>query len=176
MSAATQKVGNVDGAPWIRSQVKSQNLHLDALGLDLYHLAVNVHKARRGVYGETSEAGTSWVCEVLHTFKHEGYDAAREKLVTWRCQWRGAKRVAADGLLNYVSDRREMIRYPEFAAKGWQIGSGPTESCCKTLTQRLKGSGMRWDADNAEAIMALESLRESGLWKTYWQTLVPKTT
>ena len=56
------------------------------------------------------------------------------------------------------------------------MGSGPTESCCKTLTQRLKGSGRRGDVENAEAVMALEALRESGLWKTYWQTLLPATT
>ena len=73
-------------------------------------------------------------------------------------------RPAADRLLNYVSERREMIRYPEFRAKGWQIGSGPTEATCKTLTARLKGSGMRWDADNAEALMALEALTQSGQW------------
>ena len=176
LTAAAEKVGIVDGAPWIRSQVEGQSLPLDALGLDFYHLAENVHKARRAVYGETDEAGTLWAGEVLHAFKHEGYDAAWQRLVTWRCPWRGPKRTAADGLLHYVSERREMIRYLEFAKKGWQIGSGPTESCCKTLTQRLKGSGMRWDADNAEAIMALESLRESRLWKTYWQTLLPQTT
>lgn len=35
--------------------------------------------------------------------------------------------------------------------KGWQIGSGPTEGTCKTLTAKLKGSGMRWDDKNAEA-------------------------
>ena len=176
LPAATEKVGNVDGAPWIRTQVERQNLPLDALGLDFYHLAENVHKARRVVYGETDEAGRRWAGAILHVFQHEGYAAAWDQLVTWRCQWRGSKRGAADGLLNYVSERREMIQYPEFAAKGWQIGSGPTESCCKTLTQRLKGSGMRWDADNAEAIMALEALRESGLWKLYWQTLLTKTT
>jgi hypothetical protein len=60
------------------------------------------------------------------------------------------------------------------AAKGWQIGSGPTEATCKTLTARLKGSGMRWDASNAEALMALEALRESGLWSAYWQIHLPK--
>jgi hypothetical protein len=139
LPAATEKVGIVDGAPWIRGQVAGQNLPLDALGLDFYHLAENVHKARRAVYGEADDAGRAWAGEVLHVFQHDGYDAAWDQLVTWRGRWRGVKRGAADGRLSYVSERREMIRYPDFAAKGWQIGSGPTESCCKTLTQRLKG-------------------------------------
>ena len=175
LSAADEKVGNIDGAAWIRGQVEGRNIPLDGLGLDFYHLSENVHKARRVVYGETDVSGMVWAGELLHAFKHEGYEAAWEQLVGWRAKLRGAKRVAADTLLNYVSDRREMILYPEFAAKGWQIGSGPTESCCKTLTQRLKGAGMRWDADNAEAIMALEALRESDLWKTYWQTCLTAT-
>ena len=51
-----------------------------------------------------------------------------------------------------------MIRYPEFIAKGWQIGSGPMESQCRVLSERVRGSGMRWDADNAEAVMALEAI------------------
>ena len=173
LSQAAEKVGIVDGAPWIRLQVESQSLPLDALGLDFFHLAENVHKARRVVYGETALEGMVWAGEVLHAFKHDGYDAAWDRLVTWRSRWRKARRAAADALLHYVSDRREMIRYPDFASKGWQIGSGPTEACCKTLTRRLKGTGMRWDADNAEAMMALESLRDSGLWKTYWDRLLP---
>ena len=84
-------------------------------------------------------------------------------------------RPAADRLVNYVSERREMIKYPEFQAKGWQIGSGPTEATCKTLTARLKGSGMRWDADNAEALMALEALTQSGQWELYWQSQLRQT-
>jgi hypothetical protein len=66
-------------------------------------------------------------------------------------------------------------RYPEFQAKGWQIGSGPTEATCKTLTARLKGSGMRWDADNAEAIMALEALSQCGQWEQDWKSQLRPT-
>ena len=55
-------------------------------------------------------------------------------------------------------------------AKEWQIGSGPTEATCKTLTARLKGSGMRWDSDNAEAVMALEALYQSDQWGSYWRS------
>jgi hypothetical protein len=174
LDQADEKIGNVDGSPWIRNQIQRQSLPLDALGLDFYHLAENVHKARRVVYGEEDEAGEAWAGEVLHAFKHEGYAAGWDQVVAWRATLRGtAKRKAADTLLGYVSERRDMILYPEFADKGWQIGSGPTEATCKTLTARLKGSGMRWEAANAEALMALEALSQSGLWKEYWQTLLP---
>ena len=87
----------------------------------------------------------------------------------------GARKAAADRLVNYVSERREMIRYPEFRSKGWQIGSGPTEATCKTLTARLKGSGMRWDGNNAEAIVALEALTQSGQWDWYWRSQLRPT-
>jgi hypothetical protein len=172
---ADEKVGNVDGSPWIRNEVQRQSLPLDALGLDFYHLKENAQKARRDIYGEEDEAGQRWLGELLHQFKHEGYEGVWQGLLEWRIGLRRGKRTAADRLLNYVSERREMIRYPEFLEKGWQIGSGPTEATCKTLTARLKGSGMRWDADNAEALMALEALTQSGQWELYWRTQLRPT-
>ncbi len=167
---AAEKVGNVDGSPWIANQVQRHCLPLDALGLDFYHLGENVHKARREIYREGDAEGKQWAEALLHTFKHEGYQAGWEQLLAWRQERPRRKRAAADRLLNYVSERREMIRYPEFREKGWQIGSGPTEATCKTLTARLKGSGKRWDGDNAEALMQLEALQQSGLWDAYWQS------
>lgn len=174
MDLADEKVGNVDGSPWIRNQIERQSLPLDALGLDFYHLSENVHKARREVFGEDDEAGKEWAGELLHVFKHEGYEPAWRRLLEWRVELRRG-RPAADRLIGYVSERRDMIRYPEFQAKGWQIGSGPTEATCKTLTARLKGSGMRWDADNAEAIMGLEALSQSGQWEQYWKSQLRPT-
>jgi hypothetical protein len=170
---AQQRVANVDGAPWIRErlQERPEQLPLDGLGLDFYHLSENVHRCRRSVCGEDDPQGKSWAEGLLHCLKHEGYEAAWDKLVAWRAGLRGPrKRPAADRLLNYVSERREMIRYPEFQARGWQIGSGPTESRCKTSTQRLKGRGRRWDPRNAEAVAALTTLHDSHQWRSYWKT------
>jgi hypothetical protein len=92
--------------------------------------------------------------QLLHTFKHDGYEPTWQQLLEWHVGLRRGQRPAADRLMNCVSERRDMIKYPEFIAKGWQIGSGPTEATCKTLNARLKGSGMRWGADKAEALMA----------------------
>ena|SRR5215475_551088 len=174
LAQAQDKVGLYDGAEWITNQVRRQCLPLDAEGLDFYHLAENVHQARRAVYGEdppetTDTPGQRWAGQALHTAKHEGYEALHEELVAWRAKWRARKkRQAATRLLAYVQQRREMIQYPEFLEKGRDIGSGPTESMCRATTERLKGAGMRWDADNAEALMALEALDQSNEWDLYW--------
>jgi hypothetical protein len=178
LDKADDKVGVVDGSEWIKNQIKRQSLPLDDLGLDFYHLAENVHKARRAVYGEEDPKdekapGNAWVGRLLHAAKHEGYEKLRDQIQEWKGGLRGAGRIkAGELLLSYVTDRREMIQYPKFQQMGRQIGSGPTESMCKATTQRIKGVGMRWDADNAEHVMALEALEQSGAWNAYWKGLL----
>jgi len=42
----------------------------------------------------------------------------------------------------YFANQAHRMNYPEYLAKGWQIGSGPIESACKMVVgQRLKGAG-----------------------------------
>jgi hypothetical protein len=173
LDRAEDKVARVDAAAWIVNQMPGQSLPLDGIGLDFYHLADNVHKARRAVFGEDAAGaadtpGQRWAGRLLHTAKHDGYAALRDALVRWKATLRGRKRRAAEQLLRYVTDRRAMICYPEFLKQGRDIGSGPTESMCRATTERLKGVGMRWEGDHAEALMALEALDQSGEWARYW--------
>jgi hypothetical protein len=171
--AATERVGLIDGAPWIRLEMEEHLAELDGLGLDFYHLGENVHRARRAVFGEEAVEGQAWATELMHTFKHQGYAAAWQTLVAWRAPLRSKKRKAADRLLHYVAEREAMIRYPAFQEKGWQIGSGPTESQCKLSVDRLKGRGRRWERRHAAAVAALDGLARSGQWQSYWQTPAP---
>lgn len=169
IAAADESIANVDGASWIRSQLE---LHqpVARIGLDYYHLQDYVQKTRREVYGEASAAGGAWVDELMTLFLEQGVDAALEWIIAWRKDLRGRKRQAADRLLGYVAERRGMINYREFRAKGWQIGSGPVEAQCKTTTLRLKGRGRRWDGDHAEGLMALAAIQASRLWDQWWAT------
>jgi hypothetical protein len=109
-------------------------------------------------------------------FKHEGYLASWQRLTDWRSRLRSrSKRQAADALLHYVAERRQMTRHPDFLQRGWQIGSGPTEAQCKTTTMRIKGSGKRWDADHAEALTAPACLDNSRAWQEYRLTAAAST-
>ncbi len=175
---AQQRVAVVDGATWIREQMQLHLAELNGLGLDFYHLGENAHRARRKVFGEDSPEGRAWADQLMHVFKHQGYGPAWEQLVQWRAQLgpSARKRKAADRLLNYVSARQEMIRYPTFRQQGWQIGSGPTESQCKLCTRRLKGYGRRWDRPHASAVAALDTLDRSGQWKKFWPNAYPVVT
>jgi hypothetical protein len=79
-----------------------------------------------------------------------------------------SKRKALSNLEQYIAKRMEMTDYPRFIACGYDIGSGPTEAKCKTVPSRLKGSGMRWNLPNAEAMAGLACVDQSNMLDDYW--------
>jgi len=179
IKAADERVGLVDGAPCLKSQMeklplsKVGNPPTKAVGLDFYHLSQHVHEARRLSFGPDCPEGQAWVDQVLHAVRHQGYQPFWDQLLAWRNAQRGkAKRQAADELLHYVAERKDMINYALFESRGFDVGSGPMEATCKSTTLRVKGVGMRWDSDNAEAMMALEAMEESNQWEQYWAKAV----
>lgn len=167
LRAASERLGMVDGAVCLRNNL--EELPLEAIVLDFYHLSEHVGQAAVQTLGTDAQACRQWLTEALHTARHEGYGRFFQKLLDWRGGLRGQKRRAAGELIQYVARRAEMILYDQCDRQGWDVGSGPMESMCGVTTDRIKGRGRRWDMDNAEAMMALEALYQStGLWDTYW--------
>ena len=171
LPGAQERHGLVDGAVCLKRHL--DGLELSEVGLDFYHGIEHVKGAAKQTLGsdasgKASPAAEQWAETMVHTLRHEGYDPFWEKLCQWRGPQRKSKRASADRLLHYVAERKEMMNYVEWERRGLHIGSGPVESMCKVTTQRVKGPGMRWDTDHAEAMMALEALEQSGLRERYW--------
>ena len=168
---AHQVAAVADGAEWIAGLVEA-NLPRDAtVILDYYHASQHVHQARRGVFGESNAEGRAWAERLLEQLSERPFDEVWQTLVQARAPLRAtSKRQALDELMRYLSQRRKKVDYAVFRAAGFDIGSGPTESMCKSLSRRMKGIGMRWTAKNAESMVALESLHQSYLWSNYWST------
>lgn len=158
-----------DGALWIRGLYRIQLPMLQAHILDYYHLRDHVIRASQGVYGQGTAESQPWRKEICGVMLEQGPEAVLRRIAELRKTLRSAaKRQALESLRKFITKRKEMLRYPQFVAAGYEIGSGPTEAFCKTLTSRLKGSSRRWDKPHAEAMMALASVRASDLWETYW--------
>ena len=165
-----EKTGLADGADWITKQFKIKLTMLDSRILDFYHLSEHVWLVANICFGQGNEQTGKFASEVLHIAKHEGPMALLDRLMEERKKHGSkTKRKSLKKLIHYIARRFEMCDYPQFIARGWQIGSGPTEAMCKVLTYRLKGAGMRWDRYAADAMMALLALQESNLWKSYWK-------
>jgi hypothetical protein len=57
---------------------------------------------------------------------------------------------------NYLRERTQHMRYAELRAQGLPIGSGITETACKTVfAQRLKLSGTSWTNHGTQVILNL---------------------
>lgn len=167
---AQSKYSVSDGAVWIVNQLNTQLPMLDNKVLDFYHLRDHVKKTSHVLFGEGSPEAVSWRTKMMEIVKTQGSLVLLDRLgefITSVPEDNGQTELQE--LREYIAKRISMTDYPSFLQQGYDIGSGPTESFCKCLTKRLKGAGMRWDKDNAEAIMALAGLYASHLWDKYWE-------
>ncbi len=157
-----------DGAKWIAKQYRRSLPMLDEHILDWYHFQENVLTTSYGVYGEQTPKADAWKDTMLDLAWRQGSMVMLEKLGHYERVHTGENRQILESLRGYVQPRVSMTDYPSFRAQGYDCGSGPTESQCGTLTDRIKGAGMRWDLGHAEAMMAPTALDHSRQWQTYW--------
>ena len=78
-----------------------------------------------------------------------------------------AVRQAHATAVGYLESNAHRTDYPRYRANGWEIGSGPVESGCKTVVgQRLKLAGMRWREPGTDTVCHLRALfkSERGQW------------
>jgi len=127
-------------------------------------------KTSHVLYGKGSTKAHSWAEDMIGRAWQHGSLVMLHRLDPYLRRHRnGPRKKALETLRDYVVKRVPMTDYPAFRQLGYDCGSGPTESLCGTLSSRLKGSGMRWDRDNAEHMMALAAIYHSRLWQTYWK-------
>ena len=168
LSECRTVVSITDGAPWIRNRLLEHLPYLDAMLLDFYHFSEHVWDTAQCCLGETHKARW-WAAKQLHEIAHVGPAGVLAAIDTLSKKMRSPRKKKRLRLLReYLVQRWEMVDYPGALARGWDIGSGPTEAMCKNLTLRLKRTGMKWDPANAEALMNLMALRESHLWQRWW--------
>jgi hypothetical protein len=83
---------------------------------------------------------------------------------------KGEHRETALKEIGYFSNNAHRMRYADFRAKGYFVGSGVVEAGCKAVIgKRLKQSGMEWSVKGANAIIALRCCHLSGRMEDFWE-------
>jgi len=70
--------------------------------------------------------------------------------------------------LAYFAVRSEYMKYDEYLAAGYPIGSGVVEGACRHLVKdRMERSGMRWRIAGAQAILSLRAIYVNDDWDAF---------
>jgi hypothetical protein len=170
MDQAQRWIALSDGATGLEDFLQKNFPRIEAVILDFYHAAEYLGDLAQALHPQAEAAAAAWCGAWCHRLKHEGGAAVLEGLRALpACS--GPARGCLDGVLVYFTNQVHRMDYPRYRAKGWCIGSGVVESACKRVVgQRLKGAGMRWGEDGADALCHLRALflSDKGQWDAFW--------
>jgi len=70
--------------------------------------------------------------------------------------------------LAYFAARVDYMKYDEYLAAGYPIGSGVVEGACRHLVKdRMEQAGMRWRIAGAQAILSLRAIYVNDDWEAF---------
>lgn len=158
-----------DGARWIwdRADELARLLGIDPSRIvkvaDFYHAVEHLTEIADLRAGWSDAQRKKWVRHQRRRLKDGKVDDVIEE-VRGFCVGRNAKKLATE--LNYFVERRELMRYRDFKARGIPLGSGGVESAIRRVVNlRLKGPSIFWRGPNAERMLHLRSYLKAGRWE-----------
>lgn len=172
LERAQQIVSVNDGALWIWLIVQMCWAPCVEI-LDWWHAVEKLWEAAATLFDEDDLAARTWM---EHQKSHLWNSQLRQiiRAVRLLCPRGQPLPDKVRSALGYIFNNRSRMRYKQFRAAGYPIGSGTVESACKLVMQeRMKQAGMRWSRDGAQAMLALRSVLLSERWDELWVSLRP---
>lgn len=145
--------------------------------LDWWHLSEKLHDLGGQLHEQEQSTATAWAKARETTLWEQGGAALVAELDRLTCPATASAAAQAKWaeVRNHVAKNMHRTAYPEYRARGWDVGSGPVEAGCKVLGGRVKGTGMRWEQAASAQVAALKALYASGLglWQAFWAQRKP---
>lgn len=159
-----------DGAPWIE-RITLTNFPDAVQIVDWSHASGRLWAVGQALYGEGSEKTKAWVeANLDHLWAGQGW-----VVVGTLHALSLEQRPVPDEVRQapgYFKSNLARMRYDQFRAQGYPIGSGTVESAGKNVVHlRMRRPGRGWTRDNAQAMLAGLSELHSDQFASTWQHL-----
>jgi len=168
LDQAKEVIALTDGARYNRTIVQThfpQAVHI----VDLFHSYEHLNAIAHLFWGQEAKAPKAWRDWLEAGDIKRLLQKAGQRLPT--C---GDSKKALLKELGYFEGNAAHMRYAEFRAKKFFVGSGVIEAGCRTVVgERLKQSGMHWSVRGANAILALRCCILSGRFEDFWAAQTP---
>ncbi|MFN4261990.1 MAG: ISKra4 family transposase, partial [Gemmataceae bacterium] len=138
--------------------------------LDILHVNERLWTAAHCFHAEKSSAADQFVERYLRMLLEGKVDSvirSLQRLLVTR-NLKGEKRKRVMATITYYQNNRQHMRYDEYLAAGYPIGSGVVEGACRHLVKdRMEGAGMRWSLVGAQAMLSIRAFYLNGDWKAF---------
>ena len=138
--------------------------------LDLFHVLERLWAVAHCVHAEGSVEAEAFVTDRLHMLLEGkvGYVIGGLRQMLSKGRWSAAARKTISAAIGYYANNRAHMRYDEYLAAGYPIGSGVAEGACRHLVKdRMEGTGMRWVVEGAQAMLHLRGIYLNGDWDEF---------
>lgn len=156
-----------DGAGWIE-RITQTNFPQATQIVDWSHASERLWAVGNLVLGEGSATAQTWVQRQLDALWH-----GQVKAVIGNLEELAAERPLPEvqQATGYFRNNAERMRYAEYRAEGYPIGSGTVESGANTIIHgRLRRPGRGWKRPNGQAMLAALSELHSDRFDRAWQS------
>jgi hypothetical protein len=143
----------------------------EAVGiLDLFHVLERLWAVAHSFHTEGSDEAKQFVEYRLRDLLQGrvGYviSGLRKRLRAEKLS--SQRRKVVKSAVEYLTNNREHMRYDEYLAAGYPIGSGVAEGACRHLVKdRMEQTGMRWTVEGAQAMLHVRALYLNDQWKEF---------
>lgn len=145
---AVKRASIGDGALWVWDV--AEDVCPDGTQIvDWFHAVGHLSDAAHSLYPNEKDEKKRKLW--LKTYKNHLYMGRIHKIIATL-----SKRGHAD-LATYFERHQRRMQYQQFREDGFPIGSGMIESGVKQFKQRLCGTGMRWNWDNANRMLVIRT-------------------
>ena len=167
-------VAVMDGALCLWSALATVLVGVKWVGiLDIIHVVEYLWKVANSLYGENTREGKKWVYDHLMAILQGRVGrviGGMKQVLNKKGKLKSAQKKALRDTIKYFENHRQWMRYNDYLAEGYPIGSGVVESTCgHTVKKRMQGTGRRWSIAGAESTLLLRSVYTSNDWDAYWE-------
>jgi hypothetical protein len=138
--------------------------------LDIFHVMERLWLAAHVFHAEGSDAARHFVTQRLRMLLEGrviGVIGGLKQMLA-KQPLSAAKRRTLRAVIGYFSNNRAHMKYDEYLAAGYPIGSGVAEGACRHLVKdRLEQTGMRWTVEGAQAMLHLRATYLNGDWHPF---------
>jgi hypothetical protein len=138
--------------------------------LDLFHVLDRLWQVAHVFHPEKSRQAEQFVAHHLRLLLEGkvGYCIGHFKRLRDQHALRGSRRRTVSAAIGYYENNRQHMRYDEYLAAGYPIGSGVAEGACRHVVKdRLEQTGMRWTVNGAQAMLHLRTIYLNDRWNDF---------